>query len=95
MSEEELLKIDSGCTCKRCTKLAEERLTLARNEWKDGKREIIVRNCDTDEESGQMVVVNDFTISQNGENTEDVINGMLRFLEIDNVEIEKDDDYKY
>lgn len=95
MSEEELLKIDSGCTCKRCTKLAEERLTLARNEWKNCKREIIVRNWETDEGYEEMIIVNGFTVSQNCGNTEDVINGMLRFLEIDNVEIEKEDGYKY
>jgi hypothetical protein len=85
--------MDGGCGCKSCMALRTQSLHDARRKWKEGIREIIFKpwhyeygdGCCSD--WGTHVYINGFQAWIDGESVESVIEGLMEFLEIDNVQI--------
>jgi hypothetical protein len=92
--------MDIGCQCAFCKNKRVESLEEARGKWRDGTKEIIFKPyhytcsdgcCD---EYGVNVYVNDFTLTCDGDNTEEVVRCLMEFIGEDNVSIEYDyEDY--
>jgi hypothetical protein len=89
--------LDQGCTCVSCSKIILKELQESKEKWNNNERNIVFESyhhecgdgcCDY---YGRNVYVNGFNINCDGENSESVVESLMEFLEIDNVNIE----YKY
>ena len=85
--------LDKGCNCNYCLEITKQSLKKARDKWNNGERNIILEHyhytcsdgcCD---DYGVNIIVNGFELGCDGENVENVLNGILEFLEFGNVSI--------
>lgn len=87
-----------GCNCTKCIKKKKDRLEVAREEWRKGKRkiEIVPYHYDCGDgccaDYGEDVYINGVDINCVGEYVVDVLDKVMEFLEIENVEIEYGDE---
>ena len=90
--------LDQYCTCPTCLERTKQALQNARSRWKNNERNIVFKPyhytcgdgcCD---DYGTIAFINEFQITDDGENIESVISNIMEFLEIDNVDINYDDE---
>lgn len=88
--------LEHGCTCPSCLEKTKLELIEARKAWENGYRSITFQPyhyscsdgcCDDYDDYGTRVYVNGFQITGDGENIESVIEAIMEFLEISEVQI--------
>ena len=91
--------LDGGCQCLKCAKANIDRLNEARQLWKENKlREITFKSYHYEcsdgccSEWGTNVYINGFGACIDGESVESVAEGLMEFLEIDDVKILYEDE---
>lgn len=86
--------LDQGCTCETCLEGTKKRLTVAREKWNNGERDILFESycheCGDGccSEYGTDVSVNGFNLNCNGEDAFDTLQNIMEFLDFKNVNFE-------
>lgn len=70
--------------------VSKRNLEKAKVNWNNGKRNISIEEWENQDGKGTDVSINGYCISYNGDNLEDVLNGLFKFFDVEKVEINRE-----
>ena len=79
----------NGCPCKTCRVKILECIKKAKEDWDNGKRQLLVLHHEIDEMSISSLIVNGVTISNNADDSKLLLEDLFNFLETE-VEIKEE-----